>query len=1161
MKIFITAGLLLFSLAGRAQNSLEPIRQTMEYFDKGDYENTIKVAEKSLENIKQEFGENSPFYSGMIFFLAISHFKLYHYEKAEPYFIRELELLAKSSGEKNLNYLAGLNGLAQLYREMGRFTESETLYNRALTITKTMVGVNDSIYAKSMNNLASLYEFTGQYAKAEQLYIQSGEIMKRVAGEISALYATNLNNLGTLYVEIGQYPKAKPLLLQVVETRKRVLGENHPDYAGALNNLANLYAAQGDYKEAERLFIEARDLYKKNGGDKNPDYASSLNNLAQLYMITGEYDRAEQLYRESGEIRKKTVGENHPDYAMSLNNLAGFYEFSGRYERAEQLYLQAQAIMKKSVGEVHPYYITTLNNLAGHYDAVGQYAKAEPLYIRALNLRKTLLGESHPSYALSLNNLAVLYQEMGQFAKAEPLYLQAAQIWKKAMGTQHADYAMCLNNMAALYEDMQQYAKAEPLYLQAKDIRKNTLGENHNDYAMSLNNLAGLYAKQGDYKKAEPLLLQAKEIWKKTLGVNNPTYALSLNNVAALYRKAQIKYPEAEQFYLQSLDLRKKILGDEHPLTASTENDLALLYMNMGLPQKAAPLFVTSSRAVMHNLLVTFPVLSEKEKGNYIGENLIFNDCNSSFIFLYPRASQVTAKNNIDLQLFFKSLSLADTRNMLDAIRSSKDTALKRLFDNWQSVKSVLAKQYSLPATQRMKDLAQKEAESENLEKELSRRSAAFRQQQSSLQVSMKDVQQQLAEDEAAIEFVSFRLFNKKNTDSIIYAAYVYRKRDSIASFVPLFEERQLQRLLDSAGKTATGIAGKFYRGVDIKERNASTLVASLYNLVWQPLEPLLRDVKTVSYSPSGKLYGVAFHALRVDSNTLLMDKYHLRQFTSTRQVALKSGSNQFAKPLGIALFGNADFTMDSAQIAGMRDSGKQEDDYTASLRTPPTRGEGNTGGWPELPGTADEVKKIGDLFRQGKLDVKTFVQQSASEEKLKALSGHSPQVLHIATHGFFLPEKIKSANEDGIGRGNTYSLANDPLLRSGLILSGGNYVWSGKAPIEGVEDGIVTAYEISQLNLSNTELVVLSACETALGDIRGTEGVFGLQRAFKMAGVKKMIVSLWQVPDKETAELMTTFYSNWLKGQSIEDAFGRAQAEMRKKYPPFYWAAFVLVE
>jgi CHAT domain-containing protein len=213
------------------------------------------------------------------------------------------------------------------------------------------------------------------------------------------------------------------------------------------------------------------------------------------------------------------------------------------------------------------------------------------------------------------------------------------------------------------------------------------------------------------------------------------------------------------------------------------------------------------------------------------------------------------------------------------------------------------------------------------------------------------------------------------------------------------------------------------------------------------------------------------------------------------------------------------------------------------------------------LPGSAEEVSTIQQLFHEYKLAGNSFMELYASEENLKALSGNSPQILHIATHGFFLPEPNKAKNDKVLNQTNAYTLADDPLLRTGLILAGGNYAWSGKTPVEGVEDGIATAYEISQLNLSNTELVVLSACETALGDVKGSEGVFGLQRAFKMAGVKKMLVSLWKIPDKETAELMTSFYTYWMKGKTINDAFTQAQADMRKKYSPFYWAAFVLVE
>lgn len=259
-----------------------------------------------------------------------------------------------------------------------------------------------------------------------------------------------------------------------------------------------------------------------------------------------------------------------------------------------------------------------------------------------------------------------------------------------------------------------------------------------------------------------------------------------------------------------------------------------------------------------------------------------------------------------------------------------------------------------------------------------------------------------------------------------------------------------------------------------------------------------------------------------------------------------------------VALFGNATFSLDSLQLVNSLVGDSHIATPAMNLYVPYTQSSSNVL-WSDLPGTATEVHKIQKLFSNNKVGVQTFVQQRASEKEFKSLSGNAPQILHLATHGFFLKKASKERGDRN--EGNVYSLATDPLMRSGFVLAGANWVWSGKTPIMGVDDGIATAYEIAQLDLSNTELVVLSACETALGDVKGSEGVFGLQRAFKMAGVKKLIVSLWQVPDKETAELMTLFYADWLKGNTIENAFSKAQAQMRKKYPPFYWAAFVLIE
>jgi CHAT domain-containing protein len=290
------------------------------------------------------------------------------------------------------------------------------------------------------------------------------------------------------------------------------------------------------------------------------------------------------------------------------------------------------------------------------------------------------------------------------------------------------------------------------------------------------------------------------------------------------------------------------------------------------------------------------------------------------------------------------------------------------------------------------------------------------------------------------------------------------------------------------------------------------------------------------------------------------MDKFQLQQYTSTRQIAIRNEMNSAEKPGNIVLFGNASFTMDSSSLVKQREAGVDSGSISTTIYTPEKRG-ANSNVWSDLPGTAEEVSKIKQIFDREKISSNSFIQTAAAEENLKALSDQSPKILHIATHGFFIPAPDDRKKTAAFEKYNTYTMAGDPLLRSGLMFAGCNYAWSGKTPVAGVEDGIATAYEISLLNLSNTDLVVLSACETALGDVKGSEGVFGLQRAFKMAGVKKMIVSLWQVPDKETAELMTNFYTYWINGKSIHESFYQAQADMRKKYSPFFWAAFVMVE
>ena len=1151
MKSLLVSLLFLLSTALSGQSTLDLLQTTMDLFNKEDYRNTIPAAEKAIAAVRRDFGDQSPFISGLTMFMAISHLKLYQLDKAEFYLLRQKEQLLATTGKNDLSYLTCLNSLGLVYREMGNFKKSESSYQEILSITQAAFGTKDTTYGKALNNLASLYQHMGQYGKAEQMFIQAAQVMKQATGERSPGYLTSQNNLATLYQHMGLYQKATPVFTSVANERKALLGEMHPDYAQSLNNLANNFSSLGNYKEAEKYFRQAIAIYSKTVGKMHAEYATAINNLGELYLQTGEYDKAKQLYTESLEIRKKLVGTVHPDYALSLNNFGTLYQQTGQYDLAEKYLLEAKSIVEKNPGKNHPDYVTQLNNLAALYQSLGQYTKAEPLYLEAKDIRKTLLGDKHSRYAMSLNNLATLYQEMGQYAKAEQLYLASGNIWKNEMGVNHPDYALSLNNLASLYEATKNYSKAEALYLQAADIRKRVLGENHFDYAMTLNNLASLYASQKQYDKANQLLIQAGNTWKKTVGENHSAYSTNLNNLAAVYRRSKTNYPESERLYLEAINLRKRTLGTGHPLTAESQADLALLYIQMGQFAKAEPLLVQSNSVLQKNIAETFSILSEEEKANFLSYNIFSMDVSNSLLFNNPGSVKSFSKSSLELLLGYKSMSLTATKNMLELARNSKDTALKRMLQTWITQKKMLSKQYSLPAEYRINNLKSAEAESESLEKEITRRSVSFKDQQQSLHITMKEIQQNLAIDEAAVEFLHFKLYRQGKTDSSIYAAYLIRKSDSIPVFVPLCEKQQLKKLFDSAGKTATTMVSSFYRGLELKTSTAS-LGKSLYTLIWQPLEPYFKGIRKIAYSPAGKLYSVAFHALQADSGLLLMDKYRMQQYTSTRQIAFRNNARENERPGEIVLFGDAEFSMDSLQLTRLQ----KGNNLSSAVTTSEFQGESL---WPGLPGTGTEIARIKELFDQHKIKARAYTKVSASEENLKALNNSAAKEIHIATHGFFLPEK--NNKEEKITGSNLYKRNEDPLLRSGLILSGGNYAWSGKNPINGIEDGVVTAYEISQLNLMNTELVVLSACETALGDVKGSEGVFGLQRAFKMAGIKKMIVSLWQVPDKETAELMSAFYSYWLKGKNVNDAFYQAQTDMRKKYPPFYWAAFVLVE
>lgn len=923
---------------------------------------------------------------------------------------------------------------------------------------------------------------------------------------------------------------------------------------------SNQLSEESKLTEAVEIAEKAKESALNELRPNHPLYVIILNNLALICNKSYDFKKAEQKYLEALEIAKVAFGKETPFYATILYNLAEVYNNIGDFKSAEPLLLQTMNIRKEVFGEKHADYIACLNNLAVIYKGTGNYQKAEFYSLEATRLYKEMLGAKHSLYALSLNNLAMIYSVFGNYQKAEELLLDAFRIYKETLGEKNIDYITCLNNLGLIYYITGNDQRAEPLLLEAMTLCKETHNEKQQVYALGLNNLALIYFRAGNYQKAVQILLEASKIYKESQRELVSNNALVLNNLAMLYEK-EGKVEKSESLYLQALQI-KELHGRNNLDYIYISNNLALFYCTQNKYRVAETFLDGSIRFLIQNFNFSFSFLSEKERSvfwyNEI-EDFAFYKSFSYNYFLQKPSISTLAYNN---ELFSKGILLNTSRQIQQAIVSSGDTALLHKYHDLKDMRRRVHFLQSQPI-EKQHGLSELETKANELDKELTSKSQPYQQAKAELKIQWQDVQSKLKEGEAAIEFSSFSYYNKQWTDSTLYCALVLKKGMKYPVMVPLCEQKQLDSLW-VGGKIAPNLLYAS-RGVTAEYKDQLPNGKRLYQLIWKPLEKELRDVKTVYYSPSGSLHQVSFAALPTDTANYLCDKYNLVQLSSTRQLATAAWQS---KPMPISstvLFGGIKYDLESQELTELQRSlPKNETNNSRGFKPDSTRSSIAFG---FLQGTKDEVETISATLQTNRIKSTLYTGINGNEETFKALSNQNVNVLHIATHGFFNPiekEKPQDLDRMMLMDEQRFRYSPNPLLRSGLILAGGNRTWKGQEPQAGMEDGILTAQEISEMDLHQTELVVLSACETGLGDVNGGEGVFGLQRAFKLAGVKTIIMSLWKVDDKATAEMMQLFYSKWLDGMDKREAFRLAQQELKKKKnysEPYYWAGFVMVD
>ncbi len=980
----------------------------------------------------------------------------------------------------------------------------------------------------------------------------------------------NMIQISRNYIKKHDFENAEKLNTDAEKMTLEILGKNSISYGKCCFNKGKLDFYRGEYLKSEKWYLEYSSIIARLNGEDNMDYAWSLNDLGQLYSALGQFDKAEAMHIKSKEIIGKIRGFNHPDYAWSLNDLAVVYRNMGAYEKAEPLYLDAKLIREKTLGKNHTDYAWSLNNLANLYNFMGSFEKAEPLYLAAKGIWENLFGKENENYASVLNNLASLYFNMAVYGKAEPLFLESCNLREKLLGKNNPDYAGSLNNLASLYMEMGNYQKAEPLFLESKSIREKIYGKNHAEYANLLGNLGILYNRMANYEKSEAYFLESKSIWEIAVGLEHPDYATSIFNLANFYLELN-QLDKAEPLLLKSYSIREKSLGMEHPDCTENQRVLSKLFVLRGKIAEAIPIIKTVSRQHEAELLKAITYLSEHELTEFI-DTYQYQEDELGTYYACPNSPNCLYTGDLasiayDHALFYKGFLLSAAVRLKTLAESTKES--KEIYLKLKSYRRRLANEYALPIDERT-NVAELEAKENETEKELTVMVSGYA--EARRQVNWQDVQNALQKNEAAIEFVHFKVNFPRIKDSIMYVALLVKKDVKQPILISMFEEKSIDSLLHTSPERKSDYVNGLYTLAGRGAVSMETPKKSLYEMIWKPLEMHLEGINSVYFSPSGLLHRINLDAIPVTETETLADKYKLIQLNSTRQLVIpdqiRSINNEAILYGGIQYETDSTARVDELSLASRSRGQLSNNAVNATLRG---------GSWNYLAGTEREVNSIEKIIEGAGIKVRLEKASEATEESFKNIgSNNAPSagILHVATHGFFFPDPKEKAGSSQLAVGSqepVFKISDQPMLRSGLILAGGNAAWQGKQTVEGKEDGILTAYEISQMNLSNTQLVVLSACETGLGDIQGNEGVYGLQRAFKIAGAKYLIMSLWQVPDKQTSLLMTTFYRKWLGAEgpgkggnkmTIPNAFHAAQKQLRENgLDPFNWAGFVLVE
>lgn len=1026
-----------------------------------------------------------------------------------------------------------------------------------LSLYKDLGLPRDARYADVECTLAFCYFLQRDYENCKTLYKNTYNVNpQRISTGIFSSYTD------TLHTDIEDKER---LLKEIVEMEEITNGKESIPYATALISIAEFYNQLSPYR-AKTFYEQAIQILRSN--DALSVRPEIVLRLAQIYIGEKEISMAASLIDEiTPYITVQTASPlvfaswillNNQVKIQQFDYIASQYFIDEVFKRASVVlshpYVQncielAQAdlaLANKNYSLAESMYLGVANNIDKKLDTLslwfytscrlGQlYVEQDNLHSAEITYRKLLERDlTKAEKKVVLERLAGIYLDLGDYMLARKNYLATATLVLELYGEHHMEYAKSLNNLANIAFRQHQFELAQKAYIESTIVLKEI--DVPSMYSLTLCNLANVYIFQGKMAEAELCYKEALGLIENQLGSHSIEYSDALNNMAIMYH-INGEYKRAYRLYLEAQEIRESTVGKDSRKYLDSEICLFKLYSDLDISSMATPILQSIIKKKSDIVKQEFWHLSERQRKDFWDESkYAFEQTYPSYMYNHSQDTTLRALA-YDNELFIKGLLLNTSAQIRFAVNSSDNPIVKAVYSQLSSNKEVLTLYQQTGKSQNEIDSVKRIID--ELDKQLVLLCSDYRLNMEKNSIDWRSIQKNLSTDEVAIEFSHFNVKGKTH-----YVAILLRHDVPYPDYIELESGEEIESLIND------------YKPNIIYTKNAE----SLYRAIWGNIVPYIKPHETIYFAPSGIIHQLAIESLPYDNEHTMADIYNIVRLSSTREVVGRRGE---LKHNSATLYGGIQYNVD---IENLQAESEKYQQFSANRSF--ENDTINRGSVKYLAGSKTEVESINNMLKQNNLQVQLYTSLSANEESFKSLSGKHQNILHIATHGFFWSDstahkkeffsQYQSSNTDGM------SPSIDPLNRCGLLFAGANTALQGRSSEipEGVQDGVLTAKEISLLDLRDADLVVLSACETGKGEITG-DGVFGLQRAFKQSGGQTIVMSLWPVNDAVTQLLMSEFYRNWVANhQSKREAFRNAQNIVRSKYEePVYWAGFIMLD